>query len=249
MVEVLKETAIGVIVFVAVGLVIVRAFERRWPLRTITWRSTIRLDLIALGHATLCSAATAWLCLVVFGPYRDHPTIAALRATSPPVRLLVLLLANDLLYYWYHRALHTFAWRVHRWHHSAPALYWLSGSRGSTPDIVLQVVPLTVTTMLFLAPGEGWLFGTIQLANGFFQHMNVRFRARWLEALIVTPAIHTLHHANDPRLRDKNFSALFTIWDRVFGTWMSPDAIATPDLTTGLDPDERPSVPRMLLGA
>ena len=41
----------------------------------------------------------------------------------------------------------------------------------------------------------------------------------FLEYLIVTPSQHRVHHAINPIYIDKNLSAIFCIWDRIFGTF------------------------------
>jgi sterol desaturase/sphingolipid hydroxylase (fatty acid hydroxylase superfamily) len=37
--------------------------------------------------------------------------------------------------------------------------------------------------------------------------------------IIVTPRFHASHHAVDRRYGDANFSTIFSIWDRLFGTY------------------------------
>lgn len=41
----------------------------------------------------------------------------------------------------------------------------------------------------------------------------------FLEYIIVTPSQHRVHHALNPIYLDKNHSAIFNIWDRLFGTF------------------------------
>src|SRR5215203_1923990 len=55
------------------------------------------------------------------------------------------------------------------------------------------------------------------------EHANIRlFRVdRWLRLLIVTPNMHKVHHSRDQRETDSNYSNIFSIWDRLFGTYTS----------------------------
>jgi hypothetical protein len=53
-------------------------------------------------------------------------------------------------------------------------------------------------------------------------HLPLRFCAG-LERMLVSPAMHQLHHSVDPRHHDKNFGLAFAIWDRLLGTLMLPD--------------------------
>jgi hypothetical protein len=41
----------------------------------------------------------------------------------------------------------------------------------------------------------------------------------FLEHIIVTPSQHRVHHAINPVYIDKNYSAIFNVWDRLFGTF------------------------------
>jgi sterol desaturase/sphingolipid hydroxylase (fatty acid hydroxylase superfamily) len=41
----------------------------------------------------------------------------------------------------------------------------------------------------------------------------------FLEWFMNTPSHHRVHHASNPQYMDKNFAAIFIIWDRLFGTF------------------------------
>ena len=41
----------------------------------------------------------------------------------------------------------------------------------------------------------------------------------WLEHIIVTPSHHRVHHAINPEYIDKNYAAIFIVWDKWFGTF------------------------------
>lgn len=248
MLDIAGQTVIGLAVIALVGLVPVRMLERGRPLRQVGWREALAIDLLALGLAVLCSSVALHFIEEIAAPWRAAPLAREVREWHVAWRLPLLLVVNDLVYYAYHRALHAWWWRAHRWHHSARDLYWLSGNRGSIPDVVLQLIPLALTSVLFLEPGEVLIAAVITLANGFVQHMNVRGRWRALEWIFVTPRVHGLHHAVDPRLQGRNFGALLTVWDRLFGTYADPDALPDADLSTGVAPADRAAAPRMLLG-
>lgn len=56
-----------------------------------------------------------------------------------------------------------------------------------------------------------------------FLHANVRWTFGPLRWVIATPHFHRWHHSRAPEARDKNFAALFPIWDVLFGTLYLPD--------------------------
>jgi sterol desaturase/sphingolipid hydroxylase (fatty acid hydroxylase superfamily) len=59
-----------------------------------------------------------------------------------------------------------------------------------------------------------------------FNHANVRFPA-WLERplswVLVTPRMHRVHHHYVLPYTDTNYGNIFSIWDRLFGTYAEYD--------------------------
>lgn len=125
------------------------------------------------------------------------------------------------MYLW-HRGNHTipFLWRFHRMHHSERQLDATSAARFHPGEIFLSgiarlaVVPLLGMTLPQLIVYETALFPIIVL-----HHSNVRL-PRWLDrgllALIVTPAMHRVHHSRWRPETDSNFGSVFPHWDRLF---------------------------------
>ena len=37
----------------------------------------------------------------------------------------------------------------------------------------------------------------------------------------MSPSLHWLHHSNNPKHFDSNLGSVFSIWDRIFGTYLS----------------------------
>ena len=146
------------------------------------------------------------------------------------LKLLLVLLVNDIGAYWGHRALHAHPrlWRFHAIHHSAEEMDWLVNTRAHPFDMVfVRFAGLAPVYLLGLAQTSGphidpavailMIFGTLWT---FFIHSNIRVRLGFLESLISSPAFHHWHHSNDER-RDHNYSFVFPFIDRVFGTaWL-----------------------------
>jgi sterol desaturase/sphingolipid hydroxylase (fatty acid hydroxylase superfamily) len=42
---------------------------------------------------------------------------------------------------------------------------------------------------------------------------------RWV---VVTPSVHVVHHHARRAETDSNYGAIFTVWDRLFGTYREP---------------------------
>jgi sterol desaturase/sphingolipid hydroxylase (fatty acid hydroxylase superfamily) len=150
---------------------------------------------------------------------------AARAVSSQPVWLQVieLMVAADLVQYGVHRAFHRVPalWRFHAIHHSIREMDWLAGSRLHLVDVVLTraLVVLPAFALGFSEPAL-YLWLVIIGMQAVINHLNLRFRLRWLEHLVVTPRFHYWHHAVHPV--DRNFAVHFPWIDRLFGTHHLP---------------------------
>jgi sterol desaturase/sphingolipid hydroxylase (fatty acid hydroxylase superfamily) len=63
------------------------------------------------------------------------------------------------------------------------------------------------------------------------QHANIAYPA-WVERplrwLLVTPAMHRVHHLPEAPATDSNYGQCFSFWDRLFGTYRAPDPARAP---------------------
>lgn len=59
----------------------------------------------------------------------------------------------------------------------------------------------------------------LHLFGQFWYHTQHIGKLGCLEYIIVTPSQHRVHHAINPIYIDKNLSAIFCVWDRIFGTF------------------------------
>ena len=93
---------------------------------------------------------------------------------------------------------------------------------------LLRFVPGQLVLVLIGIPAAQ-VAPTVALAAayGIVDHSNLGVNARPVEGVLVTPRLHRRHHV--PETSDKNFGAMFTIWDRLFGSFTAVDT----------QPDER----------
>ena len=134
---------------------------------------------------------------------------------------LVLLFAEDLCYYWFHRLHHEvrLLWACHVNHHSSehynlstalrqPILTPLTGPLFWAPLPLLGFSPAMVLT------AQAW-----SLLYQFGLHTEVIGRLGPLEWLFNTPSHHRVHHGNNLAYLDRNHGGIFIVWDRIFGTF------------------------------
>jgi lathosterol oxidase len=81
----------------------------------------------------------------------------------------------------------------------------------------LILVPLFV---IGFAEQALYIWLGIVAAQATFIHVNMKWRLKWLEQVLVTPRFHHWHHAVKPI--DKNFAIHFPWIDRLFGTYHLP---------------------------
>jgi lathosterol oxidase len=184
---------------------------------------TTDLTHFAMSHLMVqITVVLTMLPAAVFFRWAISPWLQDRVAAQPlAVQFLEVVLVADLAQYAVHRAFHRvpWLWRFHAVHHSSRAMDWLAGSRLHLLDIVvtrgLSFVPLYV---LGFAPPAVYAYLVFVSFHAVFIHANVRFRAPWLEWLVVTPRFHHWHHAAHPEAVDKNFAVHLPWLDRLFGS-------------------------------
>ena len=136
---------------------------------------------------------------------------------------VLLLFADDFLYYWFHRVSHEsrFFWNFHVVHHSsnqynlsvAVRQSWFSG-------IAHWIFYLPLAFCGFPL----WAFAAMHGLNLLYQfwiHTKiVKKMPAWFEFVFNTPSHHRVHHGADDEYLDKNYAGIFMFWDRMFGTFV-----------------------------
>ena len=146
--------------------------------------------------------------------------------------LLVLaaaLIMRTGLGYLVHRLSHSIPllWRLHRIHHADKGFDVSLGLRHHPLEIPPPLVVYSAGTILLGLPLWSVVISEVALmVASITEHINVRLPpvlGRWLGLVLVTPAVHRVHHSTHKPQTDSNFSPLFTIWDRLFGTYRNPE--------------------------
>jgi sterol desaturase/sphingolipid hydroxylase (fatty acid hydroxylase superfamily) len=136
-----------------------------------------------------------------------------------------LLLADDFIFYWHHRALHRvrLLWTSHYTHHSS-RFFNLSCAFRQT------WLPFFAWPFWIVLPLLGFdplMVLSMQFASLFWQvllHTQVVGRLGPLEWIFNTPSHHRVHHGADAPYVDKNFGGILIVWDRLFGTFQAERA-------------------------
>ncbi len=151
------------------------------------------------------------------------------------IMLLFILLVQDFGFWLAHYLEHKIPvlWEVHKVHHSLPVMTPLSNRRHHPLQLVIEVgvtngmvgIVLGITSYIAnVAILDTMVMGVdvyfIGSVLSFYQlrHSHIPLHYGKFEKWFLSPAQHQLHHSFEVRDWDKNFSLLFSFWDRLAGT-------------------------------
>jgi sterol desaturase/sphingolipid hydroxylase (fatty acid hydroxylase superfamily) len=193
-----------------------RSMEGSWRLNSRLWA----LNAILLG--AVCAG-----CACTVSRWASNEGIGLLNQGVAPAWLAipVSVLGLDLVSYIWHRANHVvpFLWRFHQAHHS-DSDYTVTTALRFHPGELLLALPVRLLAVVVLGvPIAGVIaFEVIFAFANFCIHGNIDLSVkveRTLGRLFVTPALHRQHHSREARLLDTNYGTIFTIWDRLLGSY------------------------------
>lgn len=150
-----------------------------------------------------------------------HRGFGLFRILSWPTWLetILVFLVFDLWMYLWHRANHVipFLWRFHRMHHSETKMDATTGVRFHAGEVCLSALArLVVVPLLGIELWQVAMYESIFLPVVLFHHSNVTI-PRWLDygllALVVTPAMHRVHHSRLRPETDSNYGSVLPYWD------------------------------------
>ena len=154
--------------------------------------------------------------------------------------LMATLVVLDFTAYGLHRAAHVvpLLWRLHRVHHADPQFDFTTGFRfHPLEDAVATLLGAAVIAVLGPPVGAVVLREALVVAHGTFAHANVRLWPRLdrvARVVLVTPDVHRIHHSTLTRETDSNFGIVFSVWDRLFGTYCAQPSLGHEAMTMGL---------------
>jgi len=134
---------------------------------------------------------------------------------------LLLLLAEDFIYYWLHRFDHEvrFFWATHVTHHSSEKINFTVGFRSSVFQPLYRFIYFIPLALCGFKPVDILFIYAATQIWGIFVHTEFIKKMGWLEYIFVTPSHHRVHHACNPKYLDKNMGMFLIIWDKIFGTF------------------------------
>ena len=136
--------------------------------------------------------------------------------------VVIAFVAKDFAGYWMHRWEHqiNFLWNRHIIHHSSEEFNLSCALRQSISQVFSIFAILMLPAALLGVPAKVVaIVAPLHLFAQFWYHTRLIGKMGWLEYILVTPSHHRVHHAINPEYLDRNFSQVFIIWDKIFGTF------------------------------
>lgn len=133
-------------------------------------------------------------------------------------------------------------WMVHLVHHSDHNVDTTTANRHHPLESVIRFTFTLMGVFIIGTPiGIVMLYQSLSLVATQFSHANIKLPRKVDEVIsyvIVSPNMHKIHHHFRLPYTDSNYGNIFSIWDRLFGTYMYLDP---EKITYGVDtfPDEK----------
>ena len=143
--------------------------------------------------------------------------------------LLCLLLLDFIGMYCSHYALHHFKWlwKFHMVHHSDTHVDVTTGTRHHPGDWLIREAFALLAVVVTGAPVAFYfVFRFLNVVFTYLTHANIILPG-WLEKplsyVFITPNVHKFHHHVERPWTDSNYGNIFSLWDRLFGTFVRGD--------------------------
>ena len=185
--------------------------------RLYSWKDTISNVYLMLLNATIDLSFRVIYVAILVHMY-DHKLLSWETGIS---YWIMLLLAEDFLYYWLHRFDHEIRlfWAVHVTHHSSEYMNFTVGFRSSVFQPLYRFLYFIPLAWLGFRPLDIVFIYSATQIWGIFVHTDLIKKMGWLEYILVTPSHHRVHHAANPKYLDKNMGMFLIVWDQLFGTF------------------------------
>lgn len=175
--------------------------------------------------------------LILFGFQYIFENVAPYKIPINIGTWFLALIIFDFLAYWFHRLSHeiNFLWAAHIVHHQSEELNLTTVFRASLFAVIFRAF---FFVWMALAGFDAITIGSCTLALGLFQlftHSRVIGKLGVVEKILTTPSHHRVHHGRNEKYMDHNYSHIFIVWDKMFGTFVEESEEPEYGITTGFE--------------
>ncbi|NGY37490.1 sterol desaturase family protein [Flavobacterium sp. XN-5] len=212
------------------GITIFWLIENAFPLFNFTYKKwhhaginiflTLTTIIVNFLLAFVLLIAADWTIKNDFGILQWLPEI--------PLWLYILigLLLLDLIgAYLVHLIEHKtkFLWRFHIIHHTDTWIDTTTANRHHPGESIIRFAFTTLGVVIVGSPmWMVFLYQTLSVIATQFNHANIALPKKWdtiISYFIVSPDMHKVHHHYKLPYTDSNYGNIFSVWDRLFGTF------------------------------
>jgi sterol desaturase/sphingolipid hydroxylase (fatty acid hydroxylase superfamily) len=221
-------TSLTSIVVILAAMVVVAAVEVAVPLHARDrWHRMHLAPNLTLTFLTIATNLFLNLALLATILWLEARGLGLLRWLAlPPLPAAIIAVALlDFSFYAAHVSWHKFSalWPFHAVHHSDPAVDVTTTIRQHPVESLLRYAAMgAMAIAIGPSPAAFAVYRVASALNGFLEHSNIRV-PQWLDGLLslVTtwPNMHKVHHSRKPEQTDTNYGNIFSVWDRLFGTF------------------------------
>lgn len=216
------------------GIMFFWLIEGAWPLFRFEYSKwqhavtniffTLTTILINFPLAFILIKSSDWSIQAGFGVLQWIPQ------WPPWSKAIVGLMLMDLIGAWLaHWSQHKtkWLWRFHLIHHSDPQVDTTSANRHHPGESLVRFIFTTLAIVITGAPmWLVFLYQSMSVVLSQFNHANFAL-PKWLDSVLsvvlVTPNMHHVHHHYVQPYTDSNYGNIFSIWDRILGTFKHLD--------------------------
>lgn len=129
-----------------------------------------------------------------------------------------------------------FLWKFHVVHHTDTNVDVTTGLRHHPGETFVRLSFTLLGVAIVGAPiGIVMLYQSLSIFFAHLTHANINTEGKlddWLSYIFVTPNMHKVHHHYKQPFTDTNYGNIFSLWDRLFGTFAT---IKKAELVYGVD--------------
>ncbi|GAA6768965.1 sterol desaturase family protein [Flavobacterium sp. CGRL1] len=193
---------------------------RKWHHAGINIFFTITTIIVNFILAFILIKTAAWTTENHFGILQWLPQMSIWLYT-----IIGLLLLDLIGAYLVHLIEHKvkFLWRFHLIHHTDTWIDTTTANRHHPGESVIRFAFTTLGVLIVGSPmWMVFLYQSLSVVASQFNHANISLPNKldvFLSYFIVSPNMHKVHHHYVLPYTDSNYGNIFSVWDRLFGTF------------------------------
>ncbi len=197
---------------------------KKWNHAIPNFFFTLTTILINFLLAFLLLSASDWVVLNQFGFINFFKNLPLILEVFIAI-LLLDFIGAFLAHYVEHKV--NPLWMIHLVHHSDHNVDTTTANRHHPLESLIRFIFTLFAIIIVGAPiGYVMLYQSLSVVSTQFNHANIKLPKKLdklISYLLVSPDMHKIHHHYRLPYTDANYGNIFSIWDRIFGTYMYLD--------------------------